>query len=308
VTKSVIPAKRATGERRFVVPGSVAAGIVLLTLSCPACQKDQLPGSAFSVQVAPPAAAVSQGTSKTFTASLQGAGGSVDGSPGWTVSPTSLGTVSPAQGGRVVFTPGSTPAKSGALSATFNGVTGSAQIFIGGSVPASGSKTYGLFVETLPPPGVKFGVSNPPDSDGAVINTFGAIATSDGTNPGEFTEGTKSLKAVYDASSASFGGWSIQWGTSGSIVSHDFSAFAGGSLVFDARMTQDIQVKITWNSGSFFFSLLAQGIPNDNQFHSVSIPLSSFSGIDLTTLQSIAFSAVSVPSETYYIDNARFQK
>jgi len=292
----------------------------LIAVLLVACQRDRLTAPTFLIQVTPSAAAVPQGTNKVFTATFQGTSGTIEGLPTWSVQPANLGTISPATGLQVTFATGATLASGGTLQATFGGVTGSAQIFVRGSVPPPGSLTYGIFVETLPPPGIKFDVPNPPDPDGGLLGPFngggGTITLSNGTNPGEFTEGTLSLKAVYSdggTPGTAFAGWFIQFGDP-NIVPHNFTAFAGGSFKFDVRMTQDVQAKIDWGpgaaaAGSKFFSMVNDlGIPPDNAFHSVVIPLSSFTGIDLANVRTIAFSAVTIPSETYYIDNARFEK
>jgi len=51
------------------------------------------------------------------------------------------------------------------------------------------------------------------------------------------------------------------------------------------------------------------GIPLDNNWHSVSIPLSSFTGVDLTTIRiPMGVSSDTDTSFTYYVDNARWKQ
>jgi len=178
---------------------------------------------------------------------------------------------------------------------------------------------YGLYSETYS--GMKHDVSNPPDPDGGYIGTWVydySIQLSSATATGEFTDGEQSLKAVVTGAGDGGAGWYIQFGYPAgptSQVATDMSDYSNGYLKFDVKTNGEILVKIEWyisptQKGSQQSYLNGNlGVPLDNDWHSVSVPLSYIDVNDLKNIMVPAgFHAVDMGSVTYYIDNVRWTK
>jgi hypothetical protein len=114
------------------------------------------------------------------------------------------------------------------------------------------------------------------------------------------------------------GGIFMQFGYNGTDASPkvptNMSAYANGSLQFMAKIYTECGVKVEWTTGSKELLMHANlGVAMDNQWHQVSVPLSSFTGIDLSSITCPAdfFSqwVASPPlTRTLWIDNVLWQK
>jgi hypothetical protein len=86
------------------------------------------------------------------------------------------------------------------------------------------------------------------------------------------------------------------------------------TLKFDVKTTKDVLIALKWGEGNplpnAYYTLRELGVPHDGQWHSVSIPLSRFSGLDLKQVKIPAsFSAAPGCIDfTYYVDNVRWEK
>jgi hypothetical protein len=117
------------GNRREIKPrilGLVSGLATLLIFSCYACKKN--PVDTYTVVVSPGKITVLTGMSQTFTATIQDNGQTVNANPTWSVSPADAGTLNLTSGPSVVFTTVTGSVQSVTLSATYEGVTGSALI------------------------------------------------------------------------------------------------------------------------------------------------------------------------------------
>ncbi|MCX5778427.1 MAG: hypothetical protein NTU66_04330 [Elusimicrobia bacterium] len=114
------------------------------------------------------------------------------------------------------------------------------------------------------------------------------------------------------------GGIFMQFGYNGTDTSPqvptDMSAYAGGTLQFMAKIYTECGVKIEWTGGSKELLMNAKlGVAMDNQWHQVSVPLSWFTGINLSAITCPAdfysqWLASPPLTRTLYIDNVFWQK
>lgn len=294
----------------------------LLVLVAPlmgACQKkDRLTGSTAFIEISPPATNVLSAGQKTFKAYIVNPDGKrelLDAE--WSLSTSLLGTLSPQTGSEVTLTAGTTLGLAGTLQAAAQGLTGTAQVWIGSS-GGSAATSYGFYTETLPNK-MKFDIANPPDTDGGVIGAFNqtgnTLAISDGISAGEFTEGTKALKMTVTNNAGTAVAVYFSYGVpDAEDVGKDLSAFSAGNLKFDIRAPAGkvIYAKLEWvgNPTGFSISISPTYTTFDDAFHPVAIPLSSFTGADFSQLEGVTFSVEAIDaagSYSFYIDNLRIE-
>ena len=123
----------------------LALGFVLVLMVFSACKKkDRLSASTFNFSITPPAASVARTGTLTLTA--RGAG---DVNPTWSVSASSVGTVSPEIGAVVVFTPVALGVVT--VSATYEGLQANSQIGIVTYIP--NSNTFDVYTDLGLPSG-----------------------------------------------------------------------------------------------------------------------------------------------------------
>jgi hypothetical protein len=320
---------------------------LLFVVSC-SQKNDRIVSHTVAVAVDPSTTqTVAAGSRVQLKASVTGAS-ETDIKPVWSVE-NNLGTFDPAQGKETTFTAG-TSAGTAKIYATYGGVRGETSIVIacpgstggstgtggtGGSTTTGGSgggcggsggsfsgSFYGLFSETYRLPGILLDTNSSRFPDGGCIGVWpegGCTTLSDGTQPGEMSEGLKGLRC--DVSDGG-GGWWIQFGSddlsglskTDVMVAKDMSAFSGGSLKFDVRASNDVLIAVKWGDGTplpnAYYTLRELGIPHDDRWHSVSIQLSRFAGIDFHKIKVPAsFSAApGCVDFTFYIDNVRWEK
>lgn len=179
-----------------------------------------------------------------------------------------------------------------------------------------GNATYGIYSETYE--GLKIDPKdNPSDVEGGALCVWGdpktkmPLLSDDHIN---VAEGGKSLKV--DVLAGSNGGCWFQFGYDGASnprVPTDMSAYSGGTLEFWIKTEVGVKIKIEWSGGSCEKLINDDlGIPLDNAWHYVSIPLSSFENINLSSIVSPAgfhaFYIVSPNTRTFWIDNVVWKK
>jgi hypothetical protein len=314
-----------------------AVPLLFLVLFVAACdqKKDGITSSntmAISVDPATPQT-VTAGSRIPLKAAFTGSAVSADVSPAWSVE-NSLGTFEPAQGKETTFIAGSA-AGTGKIYATYGSVRGETTVTVGcpgntGGTTGSGGSTggcdnlgptFGLFSETYIAPGLLLDTDSSRFRNGGCLGVWPdgeRTVLCAGTQQGEMSEGLQSLKCTVGTS----GGWWLQFGSDDVpglseddvMKAKDMSSFAGGTLKFDVKTTKDVLIALKWGEGNplpnAYYTLRELGVPHDGQWHSVSIPLSRFSGLDLKQVKIPAsFSAAPGCIDfTYYVDNVRWEK
>jgi hypothetical protein len=169
-----------------------------------------------------------------------------------------------------------------------------------------GNATYGIYSDTYE--GIVYDSNT---VEGGYMGAWGgAILSSDTT---KFVEGGRSLKVFKPSASAGAGVW-IQFGYDGGSnpkIQTDMSAYSGGSIDFDVCTTNDFLVKLEWGaSGNAGLNVSAVGGSLDGNWHHVSIPLSSFNGIDLSHMVIPAGFHISGAGadKTFWVDNVVWRK
>lgn len=195
----------------------------------------------------------------------------------------------------------------------------------GGLCGIENSSYFGLLSETMNLPGILL------DTDSSRFPAAGCMGVwpdgeltvlTDAMGPNDTTEGLKALKCTIGSSA---GGWWMQFGSDAIpglsecdfMEPIDLSMFTGGSLKFDIKTTKDVMVAMKWGNplpnGSMpgaDVTMRELGVPLDGQWHSVSIPLSNFRGIDLKKMK-VPVSFSSAPGcvrFSFIVDNVRWEK
>lgn len=316
--------------------------LLVLLVCVAACKQknDTLTSNTMAISVDPSTAqTMTSGATLSLKASVTGAQASESAAgPAWSVE-NGLGTFEPAQGAETTFTAG-TSSGTGKIYATCGNVRGETTVMIGcsgnsggsggGSTNTGGSggcgndcngPYFGLFSETYIIPGILLDTDSSRFPNGGCIGVWPdgeSTVLADGLLTGEMSEGMKGLKCTVGVG----GGWWLQFGSDAVaglsdcdvMKAKDMSGFAGGTLKFDVKTPKDMMIAVKWGDGTPLpysdVTLRELGIPCDGKWHSVSIPLSRFSGIDLKKIKVPAsFSAApGCINFTYYIDNVRWEK
>ena len=231
-------------------------------------------------------------------------------SPEWTVQ-NNLGSFSKATGKRTVFTAGNS-AGSGKVFVSYQGMTGELAVTVGSAI----NTIYGLYSDTYTSPlyaALKFDTPNPGDVNGGCMGAWDGATISAGTTAGQYTEGSQGLKCGIGAIP---GGWWMQFGSNNTAgynsdakVPTDMSSYSGGNIKFDAKTSKEITIKVEWTGGSKELRLNADlSMPLDNDWHSITVPLTNFTGIDLANITIPAGFHTTNTIFVYYIDNVRWEK
>lgn len=179
---------------------------------------------------------------------------------------------------------------------------------------AIGNATYGLLSETYD------GIDFNPNGTTRDLGYLGAWVWPDSStkwpvisgDTTTYTEGGNSLKIVIP--DTSYCGIYIQFGSSTTGQKNiDMTAYDGGSLDFDVRSNCDLEIKIEWGAPGTYASVKLSKPVDPNVWQHVSIPLSSFTGIDLLTIRCPAVISphgvtYSEPGRRYLIDNVVWRK
>lgn len=324
--------------------------LLFLVLFVVACDRKNNPLTSDTTAIAvdpPPTQSVALGSSIPLKASATSAKGDVSINPTWSVE-NNMGTFNPPQGKETTFIAGASSGTC-KIYATNGRIRGETTVAIGcpatggsgnsgggtggtgntGGTGGSGggcgdcpnARYFGLFSETFIVPGLLLDTDSSRFANGGCIGVWPdgqQTVVEDGGLFGVTSEGMKSLKCTVGIS----GGWWLQFGSDDQqgltvkdvMKSKDLSAFASGTLNFDVKTTKDVLIAIKWGDSeplsSAYFTLRELGIPHDNQWHAVSIPISRFPGIDLRKVKVPAsFSAApGCINFTYYVDNVRWEK
>jgi len=241
-----------------------------------------------SITISPTSVSVSTGGTQALTATCKDTTGAVlNILPQWTVTPASLGTVSPTQGNNVTFTAASQAsyAGSGSIKASFGGISGSSSLAV--SSAAVNSSIYGLYPTVYTGDGythLDFGSLNPSDPNGGTLAEVAGATYS--INPSGGLGGTQALVCV---SGGGNGQWWVQLGNNGNsngyngtsdgtdMTYKNMSAFNAGYLKFDIQCSvATMWVKIfieTGNDNSSRTQYVHVYFPPDTNWNSVEIPL-----------------------------------
>jgi hypothetical protein len=201
-----------------------------------------------------------------------------------------------------------------------NGIVGQSQVTVVTGDTGNPVTAYGFFTESLPR-GMKFDVANngtPPNGDGGKLSLFPddhvSIKLLSTSGAGQFTEGTSGLEADVDFGASTFAGYTMSFGVPlTTTVSKDLSAYIGGNVRFDMKAPAGATIKLKMQStdgGSTEIPIdPGQLIFDGLYFHSISFPLSTFSGVTFSLFQSITITAFgSSGNYSFFLDNLRFEQ
>lgn len=237
-----------------------------------------LPGVLSRIEVTPNGipnpVPIPPGFSRVFTATgYDASGAQVDISPSWDFVGPSLGTLNPTTGRTTVLTAGITP-QTGTLRARMGSISGTAAVSIENVVF---TQTFNIYSDAGV--GGDIGVSTGP---AVVTNTQMQLTELTGTPP----EGTKFMRANFTlqnspAGNDAFAVWFVE--------TPDFPRFMrdyeNGFLRFHVKTDENLEISIRSanidpNSNNAKINLLDLGVPLNNQWQQVIIPLALFKARD----------------------------
>ncbi|MFC1500929.1 hypothetical protein ACFL58_00570 [Elusimicrobiota bacterium] len=301
----------------------LSIGIVFNFLSCTS-KKNRLSVDTLNITIDPGSVIANKGAQVTLKALATSAQSTdPDISPTWTIDNINLGTISPATGKTVTFTAGTTLGTS-VIYAQYGSIRASVGVTVGDLTPNSvPNDMYGVFIEQMMLSSAHkllFDVYNSStdvansNPDGGYAGQFNWAVMSDAYGAGEYSEGSKGLKVVVAASGGGcgWGGIYMQFGyqspSSTNKVPTDMSRFSGGYLKFDLRTTKEVGVKIDDLPAADVYAT-TYGAVLDDKWHSVSIPLTVFTDIDLNAIEALFIILSDGDTNfTFYVDNIRWEK
>lgn len=247
-------------------------GFMMIFLLVSGCKKkERLTASTFRFAITPPASTLLKTNALTLAASGSSAGGPVEVSPTWTVSPASVGTVTPDVGTTVVFQPAALG--DAVVSAVYDGMTATAQIAVVSYIPSA--TAFNVYSDAGLPSGA--GIN-------ALLFTGGGLTLNE-LSSGYTPEGVRYQHAT-NSGTNSFWGISLDAGSVGN--NKDLSAYT--LLKFDLRLGRTLSagealiVRVEDTAGTFSHTL-ASGDGDYNRtnldWQEISIPVSSgFPGLN----------------------------
>lgn len=274
-------------------------GLAVSISILPSCKKrERLSASTASLTITPPASTVAR--SETLTLTARGSG---DVNPTWVVSASTLGSVSPAIGPVVVFTPSAFGDV--IVSAIYNGIQANSQIAIVAYKP--NSNTFDVYNDNGLPSGSGL------DSD--IFDPSSLLAElSSGYTP----EGIKYQRAS-NTSTGQFWGVTIDDNNDGNRK--NLSDFSSGSIKFSLRLgramaavgVDTLSVEITDSVGPSSYSLTsgANGFNRLNtDWQDISIPISNFAGLNTALIKNpfALVTTIAASPLTYDVDAVRWEK
>ncbi len=265
-------------------------------------KKKKLTLSSLVITVLPNPASVEKGHNETFIATALRNGSPVSVDFTWSVSPSTLGTITDEG----VFT--GSESGSGTVVASAEGESGSADVRVGAD-----SNYYGILSDTYLNPSIKFDTNNPPDPDGGYMGfwPFGEISMA-GDNT-TYTEAPGSSKITI---TSGWAGMYVMFGydgtpSGGSAVETDMSFYSDAYLRFDVKTSTEVIVGVEWQGGSASKKIHEDlGIEMDDTWYPVEIDLSTLPGIDFSTIKlPFLFSVDGGTGGTvFWIDKVRWEK
>lgn len=187
-----------------------------------------------------------------------------------------------------------------------------------------GNTVYGFYSETFP--GLMYDQPNPGSAapDGARMLLYGSYVLPISTTAPASGDGIEALRII-DNGSGSQAGAAMEFGNPNAVLT-DMSAYIGGTCTFVIRANAEVSITITDNHGYAELFLNANlGMALDNQWHRVTIPLTSaFWGttkvngvptgylLNFSSVKNMAFATQWLVSgqtgRTFTIDNVLWQK
>jgi hypothetical protein len=243
---------------------ALCLGVLIIVLPATGCKKrDRLSASTFRFSVTPPAASVLLTNTLTLTANGSSAGGHVDVSPNWTVSPSSMGAVVPNVGTTVVFQPAALGDV--VVTATYDGMLATSQIAVVSYIPTPA--TYSVYSDLGLPANTN-------------LFTGGGITVDAAMSSGYTPEGIRYARSS-NTTNSQF------WGISLNSGSVDLSSYS--FLKFDLRLGRELDsgetliIRVQDASLTYSHPLVSSsdGFNRmDTLWQEISIPVSDFAGID----------------------------
>jgi hypothetical protein len=283
---------------RQLVISLVLAAAVLAS----GCQKkDRLSGGEASFSITPPAATALRNSPVTLTAR---GGGSTEIVAVWEVSPSTMGTISPAVGQTVEFNPSSLG--DATVIATYGGVQATAHIAVVTYIP--NSNTFDVYTDSLiPNDSTEF-------SSGLQLFTGGGMTVEERSD-GYTTQGVDYQRATGGTNAF----WGIALDRNDVGLSKNLSTFSSGNLKFSIRFptalgaTQDVRIDI--RDASVTDSVTLNGTHGLNrlstEWQEISIPIIQFGGgANLATIENpfaVLLQNITT-SLTFDIDAIRWEK
>ena len=260
--------------KRWFLPARTLVWVccVAFLLTCGCKKKERLSASTFRLTVTPPASQVLKTSSLTLTARGNNRGVSVDVNPTWTVSPPTVGTVTPEVGDTVVFQPATLGDV--VITATNGDSIATSQVAVVTYIPIPAA--FGVYSDNGLPLGV--GV----DSDIFV----GGLTLSEMSTGGYTPEGIKFMRAS-NAASGNF--WLVTIDKMNVGNNKDLSSYS--NLKFALRLgrvvapspTEVLAIRIQSTSCTQTYQLVSgsDGFNRTNtDWQEISIPISNFSGLN----------------------------
>lgn len=277
--------------KRWIIPAqTLLLGFACLgLLFCGCKKKDRLTASTFQFSVTPPAKSLLISDTLTLNAHGSSAGGSVDVSPTWTVSPPTVGTLSPEAGSTVVFDPSTLGDV--VITATYGDMVATSKIAVVSYIPTASA--FSVYTDR-----------GLPAEDGILSNLFlridgscNPLLTVTPKSSGYTPEGITYLNTS-DFDNNDF--WGITLDSATAVVacgltpptngfSKDLSSFTGGTLNFSLRLGRALAVGETLNinvadQATTFSSALVNGADGysrlSTEWQEISIPLTRYIGVD----------------------------
>jgi hypothetical protein len=267
------------------------------------CHKeDRLAASTFDFRITPPAAQVVRNNTLTLTARGNSGGGSFSVSPTWSVSDEALGSLSTSIGSSVEFQ--ALALGDVTVTATYDGIQTTSQIAIVTYIP--NSNTFDVYNDDGLPSGAGL------DSD---IFTSGGLSLAE-ISTGYTPEGVKYQRAT-NAPDDAF--WGVTLDDANMGLTQNLSSFSGGTLKFALRLGRTlgagesirIDIQDTGFTGNFSLVSGSNGYSRlDTNWQEISIPISSFAGVNLSQIK-VPF-AVVLPiltsTLTFDVDAVRWEE
>lgn len=276
----------------------------------PAChRKNRLTSNYFTFSITPPAATVVKNSPVTLTANTGGA----DVNPTWEMTPQTAGTLVPAVGRTVVFTP--TTLGDVQIFATIDGTQAKSQIAVVTYIPPTATSStaptttvYSVYSDQGIPVSPLLGTD---------VFTGGGLTLTE-LNTGYTPEGVKYFRST--SGSGGFWGVSYEIHKTGAVV--DLSAYSAGTLKFSIRLgrtmgpTEKIEIHID-DDGAGTTPGKVDNISTDfmnelsTDWQEVSIPISSFAPAQTLSTMHVPFAIVVVnvsSSLTFDVDAVRWEK
>ena len=286
-------------------------GALAALAALPAChRKNRLTNNYFTFSITPPAATVVKNSPLTLTANT----GGVDVNPTWEITPQSAGSLVPAVGRTVVFTP--TALGDVQIFATVDGTQAKSQIAVVTYIPPTAVSS------TAPTTNVYSVYSDQGIPVSSLLGTD--IFASTGLDLQELSTGYTPEGIKYERTTGATNGafWGVAYDIKKSGARVDLSAYSAGTLKFSLRLgrtmgpTEKIEIHID-DDGTGGSPGKVDNIATDfmnelsTDWQEISIPISSFAPAQTLSTIDVPFAIVVVNVSsplTFDVDAVRWEK